>query len=288
MAANSKIALQEQELAQTRVIKHTLDQALGPPSEADFGGREITEQTISHLQNAFNSSHPTFGQIQDAWNSQDDSQSDISDAMSAGAYNRSRALWNQQRQATFGPPMNDVPFEKAYGETLQCSSNQINQDANRFWSGSPAYPTFSSHGIIQPQRVFSGPSTSSASTYSFFQRPSTEQQSRPPQVPLGAPRRSITQGNRVGAFPIVQPPSWGGFTPASQTDMDMKPPSSPTTRPSSTFQPIGIFSMPPCHAGSVPTTLSPTATEFTTTNTNEVSWTSPVSAVVPNLIEVFR
>jgi hypothetical protein len=30
LAANSKIALQEQELAQTRVIKHTLDQALGP------------------------------------------------------------------------------------------------------------------------------------------------------------------------------------------------------------------------------------------------------------------
>jgi hypothetical protein len=34
--------LQEQELAQTRVIKHTLDQALGPSSEADFGSREIT------------------------------------------------------------------------------------------------------------------------------------------------------------------------------------------------------------------------------------------------------
>ena len=32
LVANSKIALQEQELAQTRVIKHTLDQALGPPS----------------------------------------------------------------------------------------------------------------------------------------------------------------------------------------------------------------------------------------------------------------
>jgi hypothetical protein len=42
LAANSKIALQEQELAQTRMIKHTLDQALGPPSEADFSSRKRT------------------------------------------------------------------------------------------------------------------------------------------------------------------------------------------------------------------------------------------------------
>jgi hypothetical protein len=57
LAAKSKIALQEQELAQTRVIKHTLDQALGPPSDADFGSREIREQSIGSLQNIFHESN---------------------------------------------------------------------------------------------------------------------------------------------------------------------------------------------------------------------------------------
>src|SRR5947207_1802843 len=71
VAANSRIALQEQELAQTRVIKHTLDQAMGPPSEVDFGGREITEQTISNLQSAFNASTRPFNQRQEPWPAQD-------------------------------------------------------------------------------------------------------------------------------------------------------------------------------------------------------------------------
>ncbi|KAJ5238692.1 Armadillo-like helical [Penicillium chermesinum] len=275
LAANSKIALQEQELAQTRVIKHTLDQALGPPSEADFGGREITEQTISHLQNAFNSSQPTFGQMQDAWNSQEDSQSDISDALSAGAYNRTRGLWHQQRQPSFGPPINEATFDKSYGETLHCNPHQTSQDLSRFWGGSPVYPTFPSHGMIQPQRVFSGPSSSSASTCSFFPRPSNEQL-RNPQAPGLIPRRSLTQGNRLEAFPMTHPSSWGGFSPGSPLDVETKP-SSPTTRPPSTFQPIGVFQMPQYHARTGTTALSPTATEFTTTSSSETPWTSSPS-----------
>lgn len=60
LAANSRIAVQEQELAQTRVMNHTLDQALGSPSEVDFNGRDVSEQTISNLQDAFNGSNGTF------------------------------------------------------------------------------------------------------------------------------------------------------------------------------------------------------------------------------------
>src|ERR1700733_8983106 len=60
-AAKSTISRQEQELAETRKLRHTMDQAMGPPSEADFGiSPDITEQTISHLQNAFNASVGPF------------------------------------------------------------------------------------------------------------------------------------------------------------------------------------------------------------------------------------
>ncbi|KAF7593152.1 hypothetical protein BBP40_011865 [Aspergillus hancockii] len=128
LAANSKIALQEQELAQTRVMKHTLDQALGPPSEVDFNGREITEQTISSLQNAFNASNPTFNQLQDGWSGQDDSQSDISDALSAGAYSRARGFWIPPIQQTFSMNITGPAPEKTYGELTGELNSSFSQD----------------------------------------------------------------------------------------------------------------------------------------------------------------
>lgn len=286
MAANSKIALQEQELAQTRVIKHTLDQALGPPSEADFSGREITEQTISHLQSAFNASHPGFTQFQDAWNTQEDSQSDISDALSAGAYNRTRGHWNQNGNgpSSFHPSANDSPLEKPYGEPLQ-SPSSASQDSNRFWGGPTAYPTFATGGAsgLQPQRVLSGPS---AGAYGFYSRPLNEQ-SRYVQVTNPAIRRSNAQGARGGNFLPAQNSSWNGFPPGSPSDQAPKSPASPMTRSSSAFQAIGIYSIPPYPARPAATALSPTATEFTASTTNNSPWaTSSVSnmplAVLPS------
>lgn len=282
LAANSKIALQEQELAQTRVIKQTLDQALGPPSEADFGGREITEQTISHLQSAFNASNPAFGQIPDAWSAQEDSQSDISDALSAGAYNRARGLWNQQDQPSLGITTQDSPFDKSYGDPLQ-GSNSMNQDPSRFWGGSTAYPAFAGHGALQSHRVLSGPS---ASTYGFYSR-SPSEQSRCFQAPNPSLRRSIAPGNRGGASYPAQNTSWGGFTSGPSSDPIPKSPGSPTNRSSSAFQQIGIYSMPPYHARPVATSLSPTATEFTTTTTSGTSWaTSSVRNVITRLLDL--
>ncbi|KAJ5714515.1 Armadillo-like helical [Penicillium malachiteum] len=266
VAANSRIAFQEQELAQSRVIKHTMDQALGPPSEADFGGREITEQTISHLQSAFNASNTGFSQFQDAWNSQEDSQSDVSDALSAGAYNRARGLWNQQGPLPFGMGPS-APFEKSYTEAFQ-GVNNTSQDSNRFWSGPPAYSSFASQGALQSQRILSGPS---ATTYGFYSRPPVEQ-ARFAQAPNMGPRRSTTQGNRTGNLISAQSNSWGGIVPGSPAEAAPKSPSLPPVRPSGTFSPIGIYQMPPFPPRPMSTTLSPTATEFTAGNTNSPPW----------------
>lgn len=270
MAANSKIALQEQELAQTRVIKHTLDQALGPPSEADFGGREITEQTISHLQNAFNASNPAFGQYQEAWGSQEDSHSDISDALSAGAYNRARGLWNQQSQMPFG---SNHSVDTAYGEAFQ-GSNQAASDSNRFWGAQATYPTFSSQGA-QSQRILSGPSSS---TYGFYPRSPVEQ-SRYAQAPNPGLRRSVTQATHPGSLVSAQPNSWVGVIPNESVS---KSPPLPAARPPNSFQTVGIFPMSPYPTRQISTALSPTATEFTTGSTPGSSWANS-SVSRPNL-----
>ncbi|CAL5872263.1 uncharacterized protein PFLUO_LOCUS6524 [Penicillium psychrofluorescens] len=261
LAANSKIASQEQELAQTRVIKHTLDQALGPPSEVDFGGsgsREVTEQTISHLQNAFNASNPTtFAQVQDAWNAQDDSQSDISDALSAGAYNRARGLWSQHGQQPLGVGANGSAFDNPY-EALPGSGNSLGQDhPTRFWGSS----SFASRGALPSHRVLSGPSCG------FQSRPPGEQIWSLPAPNLG-PRRVITQGTRDSpSFPVATTP-WGGFHTGSLGDQF---PQSPGNRPSSAYQQLGVYPIP-YQTPSVGTALSPTATEFTSASTNATSW----------------
>lgn len=260
LAANSKIALQEQELAQTRVMKHTLDQALGTPSEADFGGREVTEQTITHLQNAFNASHPGFGQFQDAWNTQEDSQSDVSDTLSAGAYNRTRGVWNQHGQQSFGIGTNDASsLGKSYGDLLQGSSS-MGQDSNRFWGGSSLFPSCANNGPLQSPRVLSGPSVGS---YGLYCRSSGEQ-SRFSQAPNPDPRRALTHRSRGGTFFPAPSTPWCQFSPGSLADPVLKSPTSPIAGSSASVQSIGIYQAPPYHSRPVATPLSPTATEFTT------------------------
>lgn len=269
LAANSRIALQEQELAQTRVIKHTLDQALGPPSEADYGSREITEQTISHLQNAFNASSSAFAQFQDAWGAQDDSQSDVSDPLSTGAYNRSRALWAHNEPTT----------DREYGESLSGTSSSTSQDPNRFWGVSNVYPPFTGPPSLQSQRPHSG---SSVSSCGFYSRPIGEQMLYPPGPITGA-RRSVTQISRGGSLFPTQSTPWGEFASGSSSEQTAKSPASPK-RPPSTFQQVGLYSVPPYPPRPIGSPLSPTASEFTGTNTNETTWTNSMSG---NSIQTF-
>lgn len=258
-------------------MKHTLDQALGPPSEAEFGGREVTEQTITHLQNAFNASNPGFSQFQDAWNTQEDSQSDVSDALSAGGYNRARGIWNHQGQHSLGigTNVNDVTsFDKSYGDLLQ-GSNPMSQEANRFLGGSSLCSSFAANGTLQTPRVLSGPSVS---PYSLYCR-SPAEQSPFPQAPNSGPRRALTHGNRGGTFFPAPSAPWCQFNSGPPTDPVLKSPTSPIAGSSASTQPIGIYQAPPYHPRPVATPLSPTATEFTAQPHGNLWLNSPVSIV---------
>lgn len=270
LAANSKIALQEQELAQTRVIKHTLDQALGPPSEGDFNGREVTEQTISHLQNAFNATNPPFNQLQDGWNGQEDSQSDISDALSAGAYNRARGYWISPTQPSFNTSISD----KTYQDSITMPCSPFGQDSNRLWGTSIQTPNIPGRASLQPQRVFSGSSEPNNFESSF-----PGEQARYLQGPGLGSRRPVSQSNQSNrggsCFPAQNSP-WGTFTAGSSS---IPAPRSPPGRPGNTYQQVGLYQVSSYHQQSLGTPLSPTAAEFTSaTNSSVVPWaSSPVS-----------
>ncbi|KAF3479563.1 meiotic coiled-coil protein [Arthroderma uncinatum] len=260
-AANSRIALQEQELAQTRVIKHTLDQAMGPPSEVDFGGREITEQTISSLQNAFNASTRPFNQRQDQWTMQDDARSDISDALSAGGYNRARGLWNANSQ----PQVNGFGNADKGHRDFALHDANVNPDVSRNWGNRTSQQGFNSQpGFPHNQRMFPG---HGSPPYGFDNRYSAEQV---PQL-QGPTNRRATQANRgASCFPPQTSP-WGTFSPPLAPATTLPRPAS--QQQVGAFQPQNVFpSVNTYQPRPIGTPLSPMAAEFTAFSATPGSW----------------
>ena len=273
LAANSRIALQEQELAQTRVIKHTIDQALG--TETDFGGRD--EQTISNMQNVFTASARAFNQRPDSWNVQEDARSDVSDALSAGAGTRARGLWGPCSQQAFGfninmsngkgyhnsPTPPTVPMTQDTGHNWPAQSAQFAQSAQPAQPAQNLSPAYPNHAIFQPHRILSGPSSPG---YNFDTRYTGEQSQHLPSPNLG-PRRSITQVNRGGScFPPQNSP-WGTFAAGAPSGVGTGPPNQPLN----TYQ--RVYPVSPYQPRPIGTPLSPTAAEFTS---GRFPWSPPV------------
>ena len=188
-AAKSMISRQEQELADARKLKHTMDQAMDPPSEADFGNRSnTTEQTINHLQSAFNASARPFTSRNDAWHPQEDSRSDNSDVLSASSYNRGRGIWNSQ--PTQPALVSGVPAAAA----LPAQFGDLGTGLGADWSAGFSNQSFTAHGaLVGNQRILSG---SSASSYDFDARTSGES---PHFGGSGNMRRTMSQYNRAGS-----------------------------------------------------------------------------------------
>lgn len=97
-AAKGKIARMDQELAQTRITKHTLDQVVGNASEADYPLQ--SEERLGHLPPL---ARPQFAR-DNSWANQDDARSDTSDALSASGFNRARQIWNNGGKPNFAAP----------------------------------------------------------------------------------------------------------------------------------------------------------------------------------------
>ncbi|KAF7872221.1 hypothetical protein EAF04_003146 [Stromatinia cepivora] len=101
-AAKGRIARMDQELAQNRITKHTIDQAIGSVSEADFPLGNVSDNAAGIPPNHF---RPQVAR-ESSWATQEDAHSDHSDALSASGYNRTRAIWgNNKPNFPNAPPM---------------------------------------------------------------------------------------------------------------------------------------------------------------------------------------
>ncbi|OJJ44848.1 hypothetical protein ASPZODRAFT_160396 [Penicilliopsis zonata CBS 506.65] len=278
LAANSKIALQEQELAQTRVIKHTLDQALGPPSEVDFGGRDVTEQTLSNLQNAFNASNQSFGHFQGSWNTQEDARSDLSDALSAGTFNKARGVWMPPSQPVFGATTDSLATDKTgIGfDHVSGPSRSLGQELNGFWAQS-VNSEVQGGSPFQLHKVLPGPSVTSSRQELRY----PGDQSRFFSGTTGITHQTVIQGPRQGSCFPTHPSTWGAFPTGLLGNSVHTSPTSPTNRRLSPFQSVGMYQMPPYQPRPVGTPLSPTASEFTSNNANVSAWANLVAPVDP-------
>lgn len=255
MAANTRIAQQEQELAETRNIKQTLDQALGSPSEADFGGRDVSDHVISNLQSALNTTSASvrpFNHRQEPW-AGEDAQSDISDALSGGAYNRARvqAQWAPMVQAPLVPQRAD----RAY------------QDPMNMWSTPILSASLTPQGPAQPHRMFSGPSSGASSLDGRYMNEQNTQ--------LGGtsfqPRRCVSN---IGRGAPCFGPATGNWSPFGSV-IPNGTASKPLNAALNAYQQIGMHPIPQYQARPIGTPLSPTAAEFTANSANGSAWIIP-------------
>lgn len=261
-AANDKIARQEQELSQTRVIKHTLDQAMGPPSEMDFHFKgEVTEQTISNLQNAFNASTRPLADRQDSWGVQDDSRSDVSEALSAGAYNRSHGIWGNPTRPGLG-----LGLGSAIDQQYNAGFNNWGQEAARPWPNRQQVqipPPIMLQHHQQQQRAYSGPPTPAYGNEGRFMNDFNQFQ------PAQGLRRSNTQTNRMGSTYNQRNNGRGSYASSVGSTDGLSS--------TSAYQPMGMFQGPMAYQPRpIGTPLSPTAAEFTASHSAPNPWNAPV------------
>ncbi|KAI9742441.1 MAG: hypothetical protein M1818_003975 [Claussenomyces sp. TS43310] len=113
--AKGKIARMDQELTQTRITKHTIEQAIGSASEADFPlshPMDTSEARHGNVQHSLDSSLRPQCVRDNSWTGQDDGHSDTSEALSASGFNRARAIWgnaNRQPYSGFQGGMSAMP-----------------------------------------------------------------------------------------------------------------------------------------------------------------------------------
>ena len=263
-AARDKIARQEQELSQTRVMKHTLDQAMEPVTANKVTSKsDAFDRTISSMQDAFQTSSRTVP---------DDSQSDFSDALSNNGFNRTHNIWSHSSRPAYNVALS------ASGTTPSLPQSSIwGAGSGRAWTNRPTNQTLPQLIVPQPsqqQRTFSGPSSPTSSNGRFI--------NDFPHIQGGSSnrRQSNQNSHSSSVFSQDRNRSWDtyGMAPDGASMNGMTPVTS--------YQPMGLFQAPMAYQPRpIGTPLSPTAAEFSLGNIATNPWNSTVSKDL-GLIEV--
>ncbi|RKF73567.1 Pumilio-like protein 6, chloroplastic [Golovinomyces cichoracearum] len=143
-AAKGKIARMDQELAQTRITKHTLDQAIGSASEVDFPLNNFSDKNFGNFQSS-SSVPPSLLHHDNSWAVKDDSRSETSESLSASGFNRSRNIWGNVTKPVFsGIQPGAQPFQQ----------NSANFDHTQYMSRNFGQP------FVETPVAYSGPPVS--------------------------------------------------------------------------------------------------------------------------------
>ena len=262
-AAKDKIARQEQELSQTRVVKHSLDQAMAPPSGVDLNARSnVTERTIGNLNTLTASSHPTTTR-QDTLVIHDDAGSDISDALSVGGYNRAQNIWSSPARPGFQyglPGLTDRSYQQPAPNWGQAAARPWGN--RNMTQGLPGLITQQQQ--LQQRTVSGSPSPASATGGGIFNDADQYQGGQ-------GFRRANPQNSRAGS----------AFAQSRNNGYDMfgsNVNSADVMSSVSSYQPMGMFQNPMTYQPRpIGTPLSPTAAEFTTGHMSVNPWNAAVS-----------
>lgn len=265
-AAQHKIARLDQEMSQNRITKHTFDQAMGPPSEADFSLRaDVSESTISRLQNAFNGSTRAPYARTDNWPGHEDARSDTSEALPMGAFNRNQGIWNHAARRGFG--MNVTTPDQPYPLPL----NNTNLGNTRPWFTNNTGCNVNSQGFGPHFLQRSGPPGPRVDTF----RSNNQFMNEPAHFPMGQVPTLMNPPSRPSSTFDTRFNGWRSYAPtAMSTDTHgISPPPTPLS-----FQTMNMYPPPaaPYQQRPVGTSLSPTAAEFSIQRPGSGPWNAQV------------
>lgn len=259
--AKDQIARQKQELDHSRIMKHTVHQAIGSSAETEaipnglpFGHTNGRRQTTLSPPGPFGNPRP---------DNQWDARSTLSDTPSMENFNGAPNIWQTSMR-----PMGNGNLQTVLTQPYQSATPLFGQ-GNRTWdtkgmgSNGPQMMMPQQQQMF-PQRTFSGPASSMGSNdFNQFQ--------------TGAQlRRSNTQNRAASFYPQVRGSGWDAYdgSIASLDGMTM----AMNNVGSGPFQGSGMYPSPVQYQPRpIGTPLSPTAAEFRAGSSSVNPWNATVS-----------
>ena len=268
-AAKDQIARQKQELDQTRIMKHTLHQAIGSSADAGRGSNgsngTTADDTFGPRQATLSPSTLSGNHGQDVhW----DARSGMSDTPSADNFNTAQSIWQPSARAfsnaNFSPGMLNQQYQPS--APIWASSGNRSWGSKVMTNNATQMMLPQQQQMLLQQRTFSGPASPISST-GF-----TQFQAGPPS------RRSNTQTRAASLYPQARDNGWdaynNGIGSLDAMTMAMNGVGGgPYQAPSMYPAPIPYQPRP------IGTPLSPTAAEFRAGTASANPWNAAVSQI---------
>ncbi|KAI5819063.1 armadillo-type protein [Pyronema omphalodes] len=164
LAAKSQINTMNEELAQTRITKHTIDQALSQSNDDHTGLGDVSEHTLTALQTKFSQLPRPSAERADTWPSTayDDSNAssmefrESQQPISAGPFTGASGIWGSSKTSLPSMPL-PSPTEMQFpmGQPRRGSAMEAGDlygTANRVWN-SQGHRSFASTSLTGPPQL---------------------------------------------------------------------------------------------------------------------------------------